>query len=187
MKDLATWTTCWKTSRLEATRGSILPSLLLVASGALLAWHWQRDGYPWSGVVLKPTASSAAPVSSPPVPAPESAAAAAPVPVEPTANPAPPEAQPASSQVAPPPAAGTAASAAPDNPSAAAKPADQTSQPIAAKADDEASQPIDSSDSSEAARENAGRCFSTDERARDCGTDAKGNADCERLDRGEIS
>lgn len=120
-----------------------LALLLLVASGALLAWQWQRDGYPWSSFVLKPTISSPAPVSSLPVPAPESAAAAAPVPVEPTANPAPPEPQPASSQVTPPPAAGTAASAAPDNPSAAAKPADQTSQPAAAK-------PIESPDSSKA-------------------------------------
>ena len=128
-----------------------LALLLLVASGALLAWQWQRDGYPWSSFVLKPAMSSPAPVSSLPVPAPESAAAAAPVPVEPTANPAPPEAQAAGSQVAPPPAAGTATSAAPDNPSAVAKPADQTSQPAAAKPAEEAAQPIDSSDSSEAA------------------------------------
>jgi hypothetical protein len=115
-----------------------LALLLLVASGALLAWHWQRDGYPWSGFVLKPTVSSPAPKSSPPVPAPDSTAAATPAPVQPTANPTPPEAQPASSEV-PPSAAGTVASAAPDNPSAAAKPADQTSQPV------------DSSESGEAA------------------------------------
>jgi hypothetical protein len=128
-----------------------LALLLLVASGALLAWHWQRDGYPWSSFLLKPTASAPAPVSSPPVPAPESAAAAAPVPVEPTANPAPPEAQPASSDGAPPPPASGTASAGPDDPSAAAKPADQASQTIAAKATDEAAPTIDSSDSGEAA------------------------------------
>ena len=135
-----------------------LALLLLVASGALLARHWQRDGYPWSGILLKPTASSPAPSSSPsspvpaPAPAPESAAAAAPIPIQPTANPAPP-AQPASSEGVPPPspATGTAASAAADNPAAAAKPADQTSQPIAAKPSEEAAQPIDNSDSSEAA------------------------------------
>ena len=127
-----------------------LALLLLVASGALLAWHWQRDGYPWASMVLKPTASSPAPSSPPPVPAPESAAAAAPVPVEPTANPAPPEPQSASSQGAPPPAAGTAASTAPDSSSAAAKPADQTSQPSVAKPADETAQPTDSSDSGEA-------------------------------------
>ncbi len=131
-----------------------LALLLLVASGALLAWHWQRDGYPWSGIMLKPTASTAAPSSSPssPVPAPESAAAAAPVPVEPTANPAPPEAQPASTAGAPPsPGAATAMSVAPDNPSAAPKPADQTSQPAAPKAVDEGAPPIDNSDSGQAA------------------------------------
>lgn len=106
-----------------------LALLLLIASGALLAWHWQRDGYPWSGFILKP-AVSPAPLSSPPVPAPDSAAAATPVPVQPTPNPAPPEAQPAPREVTPPPAAGTAASAAPDNPTAAAKPPDQTPRPI---------------------------------------------------------
>ena len=107
-----------------------LALLLLVASGALLAWHWQRDGYPWSGFILKPTVNRPVPVSSPPVPAPDSAAAATSVPVQPTANPATPEAQPAPSEVAPPPAAGTGASAAPDNPTPVAKPADQTTQPI---------------------------------------------------------
>ncbi len=72
-----------------------LALLLLVVSAGLLAWHWQRDGYPWSGFILKPTVSTKAPVSPPPVPPPDSAAAAAPVvPVEPTANPAPPETQP---------------------------------------------------------------------------------------------
>jgi hypothetical protein len=110
-----------------------LALLLLVVSAGLLAWHWQRDGYPWSGLALKPTVSTA-PVSSRPVPPSDSAAAATPVvPVEPTANPAPPEAQ-AATQAATneavqpsagePSGGGTAA-----NPSSAAKPGDQTSAP----------------------------------------------------------
>ncbi len=107
-----------------------LALLLLVASGALLAWHWQHDGYPWSGYIVKPTISSSAPVSPPPVPTPDSAAAAPPsVPVEPTANPAPPEAQPATSGAVHPPAAETAGSSTPANASAAAKPVEQTPQP----------------------------------------------------------
>jgi len=102
---------------------------LLVVSAGLLAWHWQRDGYPWSGFILKPTVSTNARVTPPPVAPPDSAAAAAPVvPVEPTANPAPPEAQPATTQAQPPAAeptgSGTAA-----NPSVAAKPSDQASPP----------------------------------------------------------
>ena len=77
-----------------------LALLLLVVSAGLLAWHWQRDGYPWSGFILKPTVSVNAPVTPPPVAPPDSAAAAAPVvPVEPTANPAPPEAHPAATEV----------------------------------------------------------------------------------------
>jgi len=111
-----------------------LALLLLVVSAGLLAWHWQRDGYPWSGFILKPTVSTKAPVSPPPVPPPDSAAAAAPVvPVEPTANPAPPEmqpaTQPATSEVAQPHGAEPVAGGAPANPSVAAKPTDQTSPP----------------------------------------------------------
>jgi len=107
-----------------------LALLLLVVSGALLAWHWQRDGYPWSGYIPKPTVSSRAPVNPSPVPPTDSTAAAAPVvPVEPTANPAPPEAPPATSEAVHPPAAESASSSTPANPSAAAKPAEQTSQP----------------------------------------------------------
>src|SRR5580704_11785809 len=37
-----------------------LALVLLVMSAGLLAWHWQRDGYPWSGLVVKPTVSSSA-------------------------------------------------------------------------------------------------------------------------------
>jgi hypothetical protein len=106
-----------------------LALLLLIVSGALLAWHWQRDGYPWAGFILKPTVTTTAPVSSPPASPPDSAAAAAPVvPVEPTANPAPPEAQPATSEAAQPPAAEPAGGNAPANMPAAAKPAEQTAQ-----------------------------------------------------------
>src|SRR5882724_8075381 len=110
-----------------------LALLLLVVSAGLLAWHWQRDGYPWSGLVLKRTVSSA-PVSSRPVPPPDSAAAAAPVvPVEPTANPAPPEAPaatPAATSEAVQPSAGQpAGGGSVANPSSAAKPGDQTSPP----------------------------------------------------------
>src|SRR5579862_8010770 len=81
----------------EAPRGHArlyLALLLLVLSAGLLAWHWQRDGYPWAGLLPKPTvASNHAPTPS--LASPDSAAAAAPVtPVEPTANPAPPETQP---------------------------------------------------------------------------------------------
>ncbi len=47
-----------------------LALLLLVVSGALLAWHWQRDGYPWSGYIPKPTVGSHATANSPPVPPP---------------------------------------------------------------------------------------------------------------------
>jgi hypothetical protein len=107
-----------------------LALLLLVASGALLAWHWQRDGYPWSGYIPKPTVSSRAPVSPTPVPPTDSTAAAAPVvPVEPTANPAPPEAPLATNEAVHPPAAEPANSATSSNASAAAKPAEPTPQP----------------------------------------------------------
>jgi hypothetical protein len=112
-----------------------LALLLLVVSAGLLAWHWQRDGYPWSGFIFKPTVSTSAPVSPAPVPPPDSAAAAAPVvPVEPTANPAPPEAQPpatqpATSEAAQPPAAEPAGRSAAANPSATTKPTEQMSPP----------------------------------------------------------
>jgi hypothetical protein len=107
-----------------------LALLLLVASAGLLAWHWQRDGYPWSGLILKPTVSTSAPVSPSPVPPPDSAAAAAPVvPVEPTANPAPPETKPAASEAAQPPAAEPATGGIQVNPSVAPKPTDQASPP----------------------------------------------------------
>ena len=76
--------------------------LLLVVSGALLAWHWQRDGYPWAGMVPRPSVGSHP--STPSATPSDSVAAAPGVPAEPTANPAPPESQSV-------PAAGTQASA----------------------------------------------------------------------------
>src|SRR6202045_5213891 len=46
-----------------------LALLLLVVSAGLLAWHWQRDGYPWAGLIQRQAASSA-PASAPPAPVP---------------------------------------------------------------------------------------------------------------------
>jgi TPR repeat protein len=91
----------------------------------LLAWHWQRDGYPWAGLVQKP-ASSAPAVAAAPAP---SQASSPPVviPVEPTANPAAPETQPASGETTQPPADESSTSnAMPGNP--AAKPAEPAAQ-----------------------------------------------------------
>jgi hypothetical protein len=104
-----------------------LALLLLIVSGGLLAWHWQRDGYPWSGLIQKPAASRA-PIS--PAPAPDSAIAAPPVvPVEPTANPAPPDTQPAPIETAPAPTVDSSAGSTPSAAATAAKPAEQTPQP----------------------------------------------------------
>src|SRR3984893_16159924 len=107
-----------------------LALLLLVVSAGLLAWHWQRDGYSLSGFILKPTVTTNAPVSPPPVPPRDSAGAAAPVV---PANPAPPETQPATqpatSEVAQPHDAEPAAGGGPADPSVAAKQTDQTSPP----------------------------------------------------------
>ena len=70
-----------------------LALLLLVLSGALLAWHWRRDGYPWAGLVPKPTLRNIPATSSAPdTTAPPNTGA----PVEPTGNSVPPEAQAAS-------------------------------------------------------------------------------------------
>jgi hypothetical protein len=112
-----------------------LALFLLILSGGLLAWHWQRDGYPWR--YTPKAAVSSAPVSPPSPAAPDATAAAAPpvVPVEQTASQAPPDAQstpgeavqtPAEATPAGPPSADSSIS---DNPAAAAKPADQASKP----------------------------------------------------------
>jgi hypothetical protein len=64
--------------------------LLLAISAGLLAWHWQRDGYPWAGLVQKPTISSQPTTAAPATP-PQTNTPPVIIPVEPTANPAPPE------------------------------------------------------------------------------------------------
>jgi hypothetical protein len=114
-----------------------LALFLLVVSAALLAWHWQRDGYPWAGLI-QGTAVNRNAVSS--ATAPPSAPASTPVadsPALPPGNPAPPEAQAATAPITPapvtpgvgqtpasePPAEG----AADPNAVAAAKSPDQTS------------------------------------------------------------
>lgn len=79
-----------------------LALLLLVLSGTLLAWHWQRDGYPWAALVPKPIVHNIPAASSAPdATAPPNTGA----PVEPTGNSVPPEAQaptsPASGEAVP--------------------------------------------------------------------------------------
>jgi hypothetical protein len=103
--------------------------ILLVLSGGLLAWHWERDGYPWAAYLQKSAVANSAPASSPPAPAPDTTAAAAPAVPEPTANPAPPEAQPAAGEASQPPAGEPSAASTGGNLVAAAKPADQTPTP----------------------------------------------------------
>ncbi len=112
-----------------------LALFLLILSGGLLAWHWQRDGYPWR--YTPKAAVSSVPVSPPSAAAPEATAAAAPsvVPVEQTANPAPPDAQSTPGEGAQTPGEATPAvqpssdSSISDNPAAAGKPADQALKP----------------------------------------------------------
>lgn len=79
-----------------------LALLLLVLSAGLLAWHWQRDGYPWTGLAQSPVASKVQP-TSPPETAPTATAPAAG-----TADPAPAQSQ-ASPATAPGTVSGTAA------------------------------------------------------------------------------
>lgn len=71
-----------------------LALLLLVLSGALLAWHWQRDGYPWAALVPKPIAHNSPAVGSTPDATAQPNTVA---PVQPTGNSVPPEAQAATS------------------------------------------------------------------------------------------
>lgn len=105
--------------------------LLLVISGALLAWHWKRDGYPWAGLIQKPATSVPATASAP---APPQQASTPPVviPVEPTANPAPPETRPGAGDSSSPAAAGEAAvgAASTGAPAASAKPGEPSAQPV---------------------------------------------------------
>jgi len=101
----------------------------------LLAWHWQRDGYPWR--YTPKAAVSSAPVSPPSAAAPDATAGAAPavVPVGQTASPAPPDAQSTPGEAVQTPGEATPAgqpsadSSISDNPAAAAKPADQAAKP----------------------------------------------------------
>jgi hypothetical protein len=101
-----------------------LALLLLASSAGLLAWHWQRDGYPWAGLIQRQAASSASP-------APATAPATAPVTTpEPPIISLPPEAQSttATGQAAPPTPTGSATGsvATSDPATAAAKSPDQT-------------------------------------------------------------
>ena len=106
-----------------------LALLLLGLSGALLAWHWQRDGYPWTGLIRGP-ATNRAPASSVSAQAPQPAAV---TPVQPTGNATPPEMRsatgPSLGDVAQPPATTppSEASSSP-NPAAGVKPSDQTAE-----------------------------------------------------------
>jgi hypothetical protein len=60
-----------------------LALLLLVLSAGLLAWHWQRDGYPWAGLGQSPAPSKApSGPSSGTVPVAPAPAAATPAPGE---------------------------------------------------------------------------------------------------------
>ncbi len=102
-----------------------LALLLLAISGGLLAWHWQRDGYPWAGLISG-SASNHAPVSS----LPAQAASTAPD-TQPTGNATPPETQlplqaatpPAVGETAQPPATEPPTDSSPSaNPVAAVKP-----------------------------------------------------------------
>ena len=132
--------------------------LLLLISAGLLAWHWQRDGYPWAGLIQKP-ATSAPPVAAAPAPPPQSSAPPAVIPVEPTANPAPPETQPATGEATQP-AAGASSSAGASPAGSAAKPAEPTVQPgedagvgeVAGKAPAAASSPATATETAEAER-----------------------------------
>jgi hypothetical protein len=108
-----------------------LALFLLILSGGLLVWHWQRDGYPWR---LTPKAAvSSAPASPPSAAAPDPTAAAAPpvVPGEPTASTTPPDTKSTPGEGVQTPTEATPAgqpsadSGISDNPAAAAKPADQ--------------------------------------------------------------
>ena len=115
-----------------------LALLLLALSAGLLAWHWQRDGYPWATLARGPATPG------------NSAAASAPTTAPSTISPNPTPASPATDT---PPASGTPSgqSASPtvpavdsaSSPSSAAevKPSLQTSQPGSNAADPPAKPP----------------------------------------------
>ena len=75
----------------EPSRGHsrlYLALLLLVVSAGLLAWHWQRDGYPWEGLTSalshKPAGSLPAPAPAPATPTEPAAGQASPTQTSPT-------------------------------------------------------------------------------------------------------
>jgi Double zinc ribbon/Sel1 repeat len=95
--------------------------VLLLISAGLLAWHWQRDGYPWAGLIQKP-ATSAPAVAAAPAPPPQASSPPAVIPVEPTANPAPPETQSSNGE--------TTQSGAGESPASTAAPASPAVKPV---------------------------------------------------------
>src|SRR5438105_1954282 len=132
-----------------------LALLLLLVSAGLLAWHWQRDGYPWTAIIQRQRANSAAASSTPP-PAPNPGTSAESTTPPATANAQPPTgtekaeasqlplitASPTANMPAPadgtPPSAASPTATSPNatspngtspNPAASAKSPDQTSEP----------------------------------------------------------
>lgn len=115
-----------------------LALLLLALSAGLLAWHWQRDGYPWADLAKNSTRVKA-PASSSPDPSPITAAPApTPTPVEPPTNgTVAADVVHPSTAVHEPPAEGAT-----PNPITVVKPADQNAQPAdASGASDSSAKP----------------------------------------------
>ncbi len=115
-----------------------LALLLLALSAGLLAWHWQRDGYPWADLAKNSTRVKA-PASSSSDPSPITAAPApTPTPVEPPTNgTVAADVVHPSTAVHEPPAEGAT-----PNPITVVKPADQNAQPAdASGASDSAAKP----------------------------------------------
>jgi len=148
----------------EPSRGHgrlYLALLLLVVSAGLLAWHWQRDGYPWAGLAQAPAASKAS-TSSPSEPAPvapapvTAQATTATKTINPVPSPAPGETPPSTGAatgegVQPPPAAVSSAdSGATANPITVVKPAEPSPQ-TADNSDGDESSPQPSSAPADAA------------------------------------
>jgi len=108
-----------------------LALFLLVLSAGLLAWHWQRDGYPWAGLAQSPIAGKA-PVKTSSGPAPVAAApppaVATPTPAE-TPSTTGTATEPATGAGMQPAAAPPAESAVSPNPIAVVKPPEQTPPP----------------------------------------------------------
>ena len=119
-----------------------LALLLLVLSAGLLAWHWQRDGYPWAGLAQS-AVTGKAPASSSSEPG---RVAAAPPPA--VATPTPAE-TPSATGATTEPATGTGV-----QPAAGAPPAENSASPnpiAVVKAPEEAPPPADGVDPGNAA------------------------------------